>query len=120
MQALFQSEVSSCDVQDALDSLFEDEEVLDEAKKFSSRLAQGVVEHRQELDDKIAALSRNWTMDRINPVNKSILRLAIYELVYEKETPRSVVINEAIELAKRYSEEESAKFINGILGSAVL
>jgi len=119
MQAIYQSEISEIDVDQALDNLFE-EDVTEEAKVFARRLARGAQSSKPELDGKIAEASKNWSIDRINLINKSILMLAFYELMYEKETPRAVVINEALELAKRYSDEESAKFINGLLGSAVV
>jgi N utilization substance protein B len=119
MQAIYQSEISGIDIDQALDNLFE-EDVNEDAKIFARRLARGARSNKAELDGKIAEASKNWSIDRINLINKSILMLAFYELMHEKDTPRAVVINEALELAKRYSDEESAKFINGLLGSAVV
>jgi N utilization substance protein B len=119
MQAIYQSEISGIDIDQSLDNLFEDE-VTEEAKTFARQLARGVQTNKLFLDKKVAELSKNWSIDRINIINMSILKLALYELLHEKGTPRPVVINEALELAKRYSDEESAKFINGILGSAVV
>lgn len=120
MQAIYQSEISRIDAGEALNNLFEEEEIIEETMEFSKRLVLGVTEKIKELDAKIKELSKNWAPDRINPVERSILRLALYELLYEKDTPRPVIINEAIELAKRYCDEESAAFINGILGAAVV
>ncbi len=119
MQAIYQSDISGTDIDRSLDNLFEDG-VTEEAKTFARQLARGVQVNKVALDKKVADLSKNWSIDRINIVNMSILKLALYELIYEKDTPGPVVINEALELAKRYSDEESAKFINGILGSAVV
>ena len=118
MQALFQADISK-DINSVLDTLLEEEEFLDETKDFARKLASGAIEKLSEVDEAIKKYSQNWSFDRLNNVDKSILRLSIYELLYLKENPPSVVINEAIELAKKYSEEESAKFINGILGSIV-
>lgn len=120
MQAIYQSEVSHIDVYEALNALFEEETLIDESKEFSKKLVLGVIGKKEELDIKIAELSKNWAINRISQVDKSILMLALYELYYEKETPRPVVINEALELAKKYSDENSARFINGILGAAVV
>lgn len=120
MQALYQSELSHTDVREALTCLFNEESLTEDAKIFSENLIKGITENAAELDKKISEISKNWSLDRISPVDKSILRLAMYEIMYEKDTPRAVVINEAIELAKRYSDEDSSKFINGILGAAVV
>ncbi len=120
MQAIYQSEVSGISADKALENLFSEEKLADDTKKFAGRLANGAIGNKSAIDAKIAGSAKNWTVDRINAINMSILRLAFYELMFEKDTPAAVVINEALELAKRYSDPESAKFINGILGSAVL
>ena len=120
MQAIYQSELSKTSIDEALTNLFDEEKLAEETREFTSRLAEGVLDKKDELDRKIKELSKNWELGRINMINKSILMLALYELIYEKDTPKAVVINEALELAKRYSDLESAKFINGILGSAVV
>jgi len=120
MQAIYQSELSKTSIDEALTNLFEEEELAEETREFTSRLAKGVLCKKEALDRKINEFSKNWEIGRISMINKSILMLALYELIYEKDTPKAVVINEALELAKRYSDPESAKFINGILGSAVV
>ena len=120
MQAIYQSELSKTSIDEALTNLFEEEELAEETREFTSRLAKGVLCKKEDLDRKIKEFSKNWEIDRISMINKAILMLALYELIYEKDTPKAVVINEALELAKRYSDPESAKFINGILGSAVV
>ena len=73
--------------------------------------------HMQELDEKISAASVDWTLDRMPMVDLTILRLAAYEILYEDDVPGSVAINEAVELANRYSEPTSGRFINGVLGT---
>jgi N utilization substance protein B len=120
MQAIYQSEISKTDIDQALDNLFEEEGIPEETKTFARHLAKEAQNNKDKLDSKITEFSKNWSIDRISMINKSILRLAFYELLFEKDTPKPVVINEALELAKKYSDEESAKFINGILGSAVV
>ena len=120
MQAIFQAELTRTDASEALENLFADEKVTEEGRDFASKLANSVMKNKEKLDEKISALSKNWSIDRISALDKSILRLALYELMHEKGTPGAVIINEAVELAKRYGDPESAKFINGILGSAVI
>ena len=120
MQAIYQSELSKTSIDEALTNLFEEEELAEDTREFTKKLAEGVLGKKEDLDRKIKEFSKNWEIDRISMINKAILMLALYELIYEKDTPKAVVINEALELAKRYSDPESAKFINGILGSAVV
>ena len=120
MQAIYQSELSKTSIDEALTNLFGEEELAEDTREFTRRLAEGVLCRKDDLDRKIREFSKNWEIGRISMINKAILMLALYELIYEKDTPKAVVINEALELAKRYSDPESAKFINGILGSAVV
>ena len=120
MQAIYQSELSKTSIDEALTNLFEEEKLTEETREFTKRLAEGALGKKDDLDRKIKEFSKNWEIGRISMINKAILMLAFYELLYEKDTPKAVVINEALELAKRYSDPESARFINGILDSAVV
>ncbi len=86
-----------------------------EADDFLKRLVLGVLEHFAQLDRLIEQYSENWRIDRINMVDRTILRMALYELLYCEEIPPKVTINEAIDLGKRYGSEDSGSFINGIL-----
>ena len=79
------------------------------------RLVLGVLEHCQEIDRLIEKYSENWRLVRMNIVDRTILRMAIFELLYCEEIPPKVTLNEAIELGKRYGSEDSGSFINGIL-----
>ncbi len=85
------------------------------AMEFALSLLDGVREHRAELDPLLAAKAENWTLDRMAVVDRNILRLAVFEFLHETETPTTVVINEALEIARKFSTEESTQFINGIL-----
>lgn len=85
--------------------------------RFIQSLAGGVAEHEEELDEKISAYLRGWSLSRVARVDLAILRLAFYELLYLNDAPESVVINEAIEMAKRYSTDRSGAFVNGVLGA---
>ena len=87
---------------------------------FLLNLVNGVMQSKNELDDKITQyLKAGWTLDRLTLVEKNILRLGLYELLEYDETPQLVAVNEAIELAKKFSDEKSSKFINGILSQFV-
>ena len=86
-------------------------------RAYISRILDGVLFHVTELDEKISAASVNWSLERIAKVDLTILRLATYEILYEDDVPGSVAINEAVELANRYSEPSSGRFINGVLGT---
>jgi len=82
---------------------------------FTEELSRGTINHQEEIDRTIAEASKNWSVDRMAKVDLAILRLAVYELLYTLETPSRVVINEAIEIGKRFGTGESSGFLNGIL-----
>lgn len=119
MQALYQMEVGKYPLDEVLEMTFAEEEFIPETRDFTARLTKGTLSELVKIDKLIEANAKEWTFDRINEVDKSILRLAIYELKFDKENPPSVVINEALELAKKYSTPQSSKFINGILGTII-
>jgi N utilization substance protein B len=86
-----------------------------EVQAFAESLVQGTVEHGAEIDRAIEQNAAHWSLARIAPVERNILRMAAYELLYRDDIPERVAINEAIELAKSYGSEESGAFVNGIL-----
>lgn len=86
---------------------------------FAERLAQGVFAHKEEIDAKIGAFSIGWKIDRLSRVVLTVLRIAVYELLYEPQTPESIVINEAVELAKTYGAPADGGYVNGVLGALV-
>ena len=116
MQALYQADLSASDIDTALKNISESENFIPETLSFAGDLAQAAWSAKETSDQVIKDLAIDWPLDRIGKVDRAILRLAIQELE-STETPASVVINEAVELAKKYSGDESAKFINGILGA---
>ncbi|WP_053364055.1 transcription antitermination factor NusB [Bacillus sp. FJAT-27251] len=112
LQALFQIDISEAEINDAI------EHVLEEEKKdaYLTQLVEGTVSHKDEIDSAIKRQLENWTIDRLAHVDRSLLRLAVYELMYCKEqVPANVVMDEAIEIAKIYGDDQSSKFINGVL-----
>ena len=93
-------------------------EALDDAKPFTRALVDGVDEHRAELDAEIARLARGWDLDRIAALEKSIMRVALYELHHRDDVPAEVAIDEAVSLARRYCGADAPGFVNGVLGTA--
>jgi N utilization substance protein B len=87
----------------------------DKVPDYLAKLVEGVAAHQEELDDLIRQHSEHWRLERMAAVDRNLLRLALYELIHQPKIPAKVVINEAVELAKRYGSEESGAFINGIL-----
>lgn len=83
---------------------------------FAEELVHGVVANRAEIDSILLSHVENWSLERMATLDRNILRVAVYELVHRPETPSSVAISEAVEIAKRLSTEDSARFVNGILG----
>ena len=84
-------------------------------KKFTEDIVNGTIENLKEIDAAIQGAAENWFLQRMAAVDRNILRFAVYELMYRNDIPSAVTINEAIEIAKRYSAGESASFINGLL-----
>jgi N utilization substance protein B len=89
--------------------------LTDDLRAFASSLATGTAEHVASLDPMIAEAAEHWRVERMNVLDRLILRLAIYEFLHEPETPGKVIINEALELARSFSADDSVRFINGIL-----
>jgi N utilization substance protein B len=87
----------------------------DRVREFAQPLIEGMVTHRDELDERIRKYCENYNLNRISAVDRNVLRLAIYEMLYRDDIPPVVSINEAIELAKTFGGAESGKFVNGIL-----
>ncbi len=112
LQALFQIDMSQADSSSAI------EHVLDGAKhdNYLTELVNGVVRHQVQIDVMIKEYLENWKLERLATVDRNLLRLAVYELKFsDQEVPVNVVLDEAIEIAKVYGDEQSSKFINGVL-----
>lgn len=93
-------------------------ELLAGAKPFTRELVEGVGEHREELDREIAAHARGWSLQRIAPLEGSIMRVAMYEMRHREDVPTEVALDEAVALAKRYCGKDAPGFVNGVLGAA--
>lgn len=90
-----------------------------EDRKYIDEISMGVMQKTEELDDKIKTYLKGWTMDRIGKTDLAILRLAVYEILYREDIPYKVSINEAVELAKRFCDDTSPSFINGVLAALI-
>lgn len=118
MQAIYQAEIAHEPIEVTFNNIIEAEKFIPDTIDFAKLLALATWKEKDKIDQIIQELAIDWPLDRIGKVDHSILRLALQELKM-KETPTSVVINEAVELAKKYSGAEAAKFINGVLGTFV-
>jgi transcription antitermination factor NusB len=118
IKVLFHLEFSPDDPGLTFDLICNNFGAAEEIKPFSRELVEGVCGHLKELDELLAKASQNWRVERIAKVDLSILRLALYELVYKADIPPKVSINEAVDLGKKFGSEESGAFINGILDKA--
>lgn len=115
LQILFQYDLANGNLKEIMDEFWKGKKVNNKIISFCSQLVNGTVENIQEIDRCISRHSLNWKLERMSAVDRNVLRIATYELLFLKETPSPVVINEAIEVAKKFGTEDSAKFINGIL-----
>jgi transcription antitermination protein NusB len=117
LQMLFQYDVARPSVGELVRTYWGElaSEVPEDARGFSTDLALGAIGHVDEIDALIASRAENWRISRMAVVDRNILRLAIYEFIYEAGTPNTVAINEALEIARRFSTFEATQFINGIL-----
>jgi N utilization substance protein B len=86
--------------------------------EFCKQIVRGVVAHRPEIDAAIEKYARNWKLNRMGVVDRNVMRIAVYELMFCKDVPPAVVLNEAIDLAKYFSNSDSGRFVNGILDRA--
>lgn len=117
MRALYQVEVGNCKLTEAFEGARE--EGWEKSESYARVLTDGVKANRDEIDATIDSLAHGYSIDRIAAVDLAILRLATFELAFGKSVPPAVAIDEAVELAKKYSTEQSGSFINGILASVL-
>lgn len=115
IQVLYQVDMAQSDLTEALRLFCEHFKAPESIRNFAFELARGVHEHREAIDTLIRRFSEHWRLERMPTVDRNILRLAAYELVYRPDIPAKVSINEAVDLGKKYGSEDSGSFINGIL-----
>ncbi|MDP2724949.1 MAG: transcription antitermination factor NusB [Syntrophales bacterium] len=115
MQVLYGLDVSQGNLKETIDLFWKNFDVPEKVKAFSSILVEGAWNNRKQIDTLIGGCAENWSVERMSRVDRSILRMAVYELLYCRDIPPKVAINEAIDLGKLFGSENSGAFINGVL-----
>ncbi len=119
LQVLFEIELGGGEAEKVLQRTIQEKELNGTDAAFTRQIVHGVLENITSVDDIISRLSREWDVKRLAHVDKALLRIALFEILYLPDIPNNASINEAIELAKIYGGDDSPKFINGILGKVV-
>lgn len=119
LKILFQVDVGRVPVEEAIVNTLASVDEGAEVSGFASELARGAAARLAEIDRLLGMFAVDWPVERMANIDRNILRLAVYELLLVPDVPASVTVNEAVELAKRYGDADSAKFVNGILGNLV-
>ncbi len=117
LQALYELDATSHDLETVLKRRLEDDHTPPHAANYAARLIRGVGANQQAVDEQIVHAAPAWPLEQMSRVDKCILRLAIYEMLFETDLPARVAINEAVELAKLFGHETTPKFVNGVLGT---
>jgi len=115
LQILFQLEFADGDLNSVLADYWKHQKQPDEVKEYAEWLVRGIHEHQTEVDQNIQEASKNWRLERMANVDRNVLRLAVFEMLFERNLAPPIIINEAIEVAKKFSGQEAGIFINGIL-----
>ena len=115
LQILFQIDITGHTPENAIALFWPNFGTDPEGTTYANRAVHGVIEHLHEIDPKIVAASTHWRIERMTRVDRTLLRLGTWELIYQPEIPRAVILDEAVELAKEYGTDESSSFINGVL-----
>lgn len=130
LQSLYQMRMNQVESQQAIATVIEEAEQDNEAElklgedriepQYVRELVEGTERHRNRIDSLLSDYLKGWKIDRLSKVDREVLRLGVYEMVYRDDVPPKVVVNEAIELAKQFGTEESGRFVNGVLGKMIL
>ena len=115
LQILYHRDLNPEPAETLLPSFWESTPALAEVQEYTERLVYGTLQHLEEIDEVLSKYTEHWELHRMAVVDRNILRFATYELLYLEEIPPKVVINEAVNIAKKFSQEESGKFVNGVL-----
>ncbi|WP_019414109.1 transcription antitermination factor NusB [Paenisporosarcina sp. TG20] len=110
LQTLFQLDNTELTIEDAMSHVLEDQN-----DSFYEKLVRGTTEHLVQIDESLTTKLENWSLNRLPKVERTILRLAVFELLYMQDAPSKVIMNEAIELSKTFGDDKSSKFVNGVL-----
>ena len=117
LRMLFQLDIGKQPVEEVMEAALAQSKLEGGNREFAESLVRGALSHQAAIDARVGALATDWAMDRQAAVDRNILRLSAYELIYRPDSPVAAVVNEAVELAKKYSTAESGRFVNGVLGA---
>lgn len=117
LQALYEIDTTKHKTEGVLSRLLADENLTEDNNTFVRELVSRAEQHRDEIDQNIKRFAPSWPIEQISVIDRNILRLAIYEILFDNRVTIKVAINEAVELAKKFGGETSSKFVNGVLGS---
>ncbi|MBA3725217.1 MAG: transcription antitermination factor NusB [Armatimonadetes bacterium] len=115
-KALYAIDVGGQRTEEALESALAEAQLTPDNRIFAEALVRGTMEKRSDIDTRLEGLARDYSLDRMAAIDRTLLRLGAYEILFHEDTPTAVAINEVVSVAKKYSTAESGKFINGILG----
>ncbi|HJF33051.1 MAG TPA: transcription antitermination factor NusB [Sporosarcina psychrophila] len=110
VQTLFQLDNTELSIDEAINYIIDEP-----ANRFYEQLVRGTVQNKEAIDEVLAGKLENWSLDRLPKIERTVLRIAVYELLFNEEVPHRVVLNEAIELCKTFGDEKSGRFVNGVL-----
>ena len=119
LQTLFEVDSVDHPVERVLAQRLEQWSLPPEGEAFVRRLVKGVLDHCPDLDQVIASIATDWPLDQMAIIDRNILRMAVFEIMHDQQTPVKVAINEAVELAKMFGSDSSQRFVNGVLGTLV-
>lgn len=117
LQVLYEIDSAGHPMAEVLPRLLKGQGLSSENEIFVSELVSGVIQNREDSDDKIRKFAPSWPIEQLSLIDRNILRLAIFEVLHDNRVPVKVAINEAVELAKKFGGDSSARFVNGVLGS---
>ncbi|HEX7704828.1 MAG TPA: transcription antitermination factor NusB [Thermoanaerobaculia bacterium] len=115
LQMLFQHDMSGNGPDEIIDRFEDLQKSKENTREFATKIFRGTVDHIAEIDEMIQLQAENWRLTRMAAVDRNIIRMSVYEFLHENDTPKLVIIDEAIEIAKKYGTQKSPQFINGIL-----
>lgn len=119
VQFLFQRDFNPDELEPALEAFWDQQQVHEESRPFCEEIIRGVEEHRDDIDDQLAQYAINWSLDRMGGVDRNVMRVALFEMLFREDIPPVVSIDEAVNIAKDFGSDESGRFVNGILDRAV-
>lgn len=117
LQVLYQIDIAgdTASLENSIEQWAREFSLSEKRTVFTRELVAGTLRHKEAIDQKLMSTAHDWALDRMNAVDRNLMRLALYEMLFCPEIPQRVTLNEAIEIAKRFGGDDSAKFINGIL-----